>query len=632
MQEIRFGNHIIGTRYPAYIIAEIGLNHGGSVEKAKRLIDASVEAGCDCVKFQKRDLKELYTQAALNSPETQEHAIHYLLEHIQKSELSEADMIELASYAKSHGVDFMCTPWDEPSLRFLSTLDVPAFKIGSPDMGNLPLLRAAIALHKPLLVSTGMSTLSEIRQVVQFLNDHQAEYVLLHCISSYPAPYYDVHLNFLQTLQSLTSFPIGYSGHEQGVTVAVAAVAMGARVIEKHISLDKTEPGPDQRVSLEPAEFKELVRQVRLVEEAFGDSVRFPSRGEYLNHENLSKSIVTKHALQIGDVITEQDLAVKSPGKGVSPLKMSFFLGKKVTKRAIPAEDYLLEQDVSTDESDLSVPKDIRRPWGVVARMCDIDELLKCRSPYIEIHLTHTDVHNDVVNQTIYDRDLVVHGPEYDGDLLLNLSSLDESVRTRSIAFFQKSLEHARHLKPLFKNREQPVKFVVHPGGMHMERALLDKIPQLNERLFDSLSQLNHDGFELLVENMPACPWYFGGQWFHASFMNAEEIVNFSRQTGYGVVFDLSHAALYCNYYRQDLEKFTETILPVTRYLHISDAAGYNGEGLQIGDGSVDFARILPLIIKTDLWCLPEIWQGHKFGGEGFLTAIQRLKTIHPLF
>ena len=165
-----------------------------------------------------------------------------------------------------------------------------------------------------------------------------------------------------------------------------------------------------------------------------------------------------------------------------------------------------------------------------------------------------------------------------------------------------------------------------------MERPLLECIKELNANLLDSLSKLDADGFELLVENMPGSPWYFGGTWHHANFMDAKEIANFSRKTRYGIVFDTSHAALYCNRYGVNFEEYVKTILPVAKYLHLSDAANWGGEGLRIGDGTIDFKMLLKHIVKTKLWVVPEIWQGHKFGGEGFLIAMRALKTIDPRF
>lgn len=632
MRDIRFGNRYVGEKHPVYIIAEIGLNHRGKFDDAIKLIDASIEAGCDCVKFQKRSLKNLYTPSVLENPERQEHPIQYLLEHIVSSELSEDDMRKLHAYSISKGVDFSCTPWDRESMNFLKELDMPFFKIGSPDMTNLPLIRETAKNGRPLIISTGMSFATEIWEVIESLSTLGVPYVMLHCNSTYPAPLHDINLNFLRTLQEKTPYPIGYSGHDQSIGIAVAAVALGARVIEKHISLDKTQPGPDQKASLEPGEFAEMVKNIRQIETALGDFVRFPSRGEFLNREHLSKSVVASRLLKKGETITLADLEIRSPGKGTSPLKMDFFIGKTLNSRDIDLGECIKESDVFTEPDEQKITKGIKRHWGVVARMCDIDSLLHCESPYVEIHLSDKDVHNDVVNDKQYDRDLVVHAPEYDGDLLLDISSLDERVRQQSVAFMNKTLEHGRHLKSIFKNGDQKVKFVVHPGGMNMDAPLLRDVDRLYDKLLQSLRELNAEGFELLVENMPACPWYFGGQWFHASFMDAGEIADFSRRSGFGIVFDTSHAGLYCNYYKKDMQEYAEKILPVTKYIHVSDAAGFGGEGLQIGDGSIDFKKLLPRLIESDFWILPEIWQGHKFGGEGFLKAVESLKNIHPDF
>ena len=162
-----------------------------------------------------------------------------------------------------------------------------------------------------------------------------------------------------------------------------------------------------------------------------------------------------------------------------------------------------------------------------------------------------------------------------------------------------------------------------------MKKPLLDQRAQMVNNLAESLKRLNSEDFEVLVENMPPCPWYFGGQWYHGAFMDAKELVQFSQKTGYGLIFDTSHAALYCNYYKKDIEEYVKKILPYTKYLHVSDAAGFNGEGLKIGDGTIDFRMMLKYLVKTKLWFLPEIWQGHKFGGEDFVVAIRNLKLIN---
>lgn len=632
MREIKIGKRVISDTEPVYVIAEIGLNHQGDLTIAKTLVDKAVLAGVDCVKFQKRSLKTLYTHATLEKSSQQEQGVHYTLHHIVKTELSDADMASLYEYVKSKNVDFLCTPWDMESLHFLEELGVSAFKIASPDMYNLKLIGNAAGFKKPLIISTGMSFVSEIEQVVDFLHKINASFALLHCNSTYPAPYHDINLNFIKTLRERFDCVIGYSGHEAGISVPLAAIAHGARIIEKHITLDRDQEGPDHRASLLPEEFTELVRQIRIVEASLGDYARFPSRGEYLNRETLSKSLVAARDLKKGTVLTYEDIELKSPGKGTNPLKLDLFVGKTLAKRDLKKDDYLLESDVHLSEHDISVVGPGKRKWGVVARMSDIDTMIKCGSDFVEIHLTDSDINENKVYTKKYSTDLVVHGPEYNGDLLLNLSSTDPAIRQKSVEFFNKALAHARSLKRLFRNKNERVKFVVHPGGMDIREPRMDLIEIHNKNFLSSLKQLNADGFELLLENMPTCAWYFGGQQYQSNFMDAQEIVDFVTTHGYGVTFDTSHAGLYCNYFKKNLLDYAETILPVTRYFHISDATRLNGEGLQIGDGTIDFYSLLKKMEINPSWYLPEIWQGHKFGGEGYLKAVKKLREFNSNF
>ncbi len=632
MEELKIGNKKIGGSNPVFTVAEIGLNHQGDVKIAKKLIDLAVEAGFDAVKFQKRNLDKIYKKNVLANPENQEHGNHYVLENLKKTELTEAEMKDLCLYSRSKGVEFLCTPWDEESLKFLSTLNLSAYKISSADMINFKLIHAASLLNKPLIISTGMSFVSEIERLVEFLEKIRAQYILLHCNSTYPAPYHDINLKFIPTLIDKFNCNVGYSGHEQGIAVSLAAVSMGAKLIERHITLDRNLPGPDHRASLEPDEFFELMKQIRIVEASLGEPIRHPSRGEYLNREALSKSIVAARNLKMGTVLTYADLELRSPGQGTHPLKMDLFIGKKLIKRNIPKHDYLLDSDIDmfSDKlhAQISDSLSVKHKWGVVVRMNDIDSLVHSKPDFVEVHLTSSDINRDVTYHKKYPYDLVVHGSEYNEDLLLDLSSLDENIRKKSIEFFNKTLAHAKKFKHLFKNGNKPVKFIIHPGGMSMDQPLMKEKPKLYSNLADSLKKLDGKGFELLIENMPCHPWYFGGRWFHSSFMDADEIVKFAKKYKYGITFDTSHAGLFCNLYNKDLTEFAKKILPVTRYLHVSDAAGTNGEGLQIGDGTVDFKKMLTHLIKTDLWILPEIWQGHKYGGEAFLKALKKLKQI----
>ena len=630
MREIVIGNRKINEKSPVYIIAEVGLNHQGDVGLAKKLIDIAVQAGADCVKFQKRSLQKLYREGILDHPEEQEQGGQYLIRHIKQCELSNAQMEELYSYTIGKGIHFLCTPWDEESLEFLTSLNVAAYKIGSPDMSNLKLIRKVQQTGKPMIISTGMSFVSEIEQLVRFLSEINATYALLHCNSTYPAFWHDINLRFLKTLQEKYDCLVGYSGHERGIAVALAAVALGAKIIEKHLTTDRTLPGPDHKASLEPEEFKELVRNIRVVETALGEPVRFLSRGEYLNRQHLSKSLVAGRDLEKGTVLTYDDIEVKSPGKGTSPLKLNSFVGKKLILRDVKKDDYLLESDIGEYTLVKKADLGIKHSWGVVARMDDIDSLLRCNSDFVEMHLTTADIKLKRQYSKRYNLDLAIHFAEYDEDFLVDLANPDSEIRRRSVEYVNQCLEYGRSLKPLFRNGDQKVKFIIPPGGFNMNNSLADKKEELESNLHNSLQKLKADGFELLLENMPPFPWFFGGQWFAGFCMDSKEIADFSRRTGFGIAFDTSHAALYCNHAGKDFEEYVREILPVVRYVQIGDAAGLNGEGLGIGDGTVDFRMLLNYLVKTNLWILPEVWQGHKFSGEGFLVAMEKLKAIHP--
>ena len=452
-------------------------------------------------------------------------------------------------------------------------------------------------------------------------------------MSTYPAPYQDINLNFLRKLQKIGNGLVGYSGHDQGITVALAAVTLGARVIEKHLTLDRSMDGPDHRASLEPDEFKLMVEQIRVVEQALGKEERYMSRGEYMNRQILSKSLVAASDLKKGHILSYADITVRSPGKGTNPLKIDHFIGKKLIQRNVKQDEYLLESDVVTRPQEFDdLRTKTKHRWGVVARMSDISSLLNCKSHFVEVHLTDSDIIQHKLSRRKIDRDLVVHGPEYKEDLLLDLSSLNEEIRSKSVDFFNQALSYARKLKLLFNHSNRLTKFVIHPGGFSMSRPLFDQADDLYSQLEKSLGEIDFSGFDPLVENMPGLPWFFGGQWYGSIFMDSAEIVDFSKRTGYGIVFDTSHAGLYCNLYHQDLYDYAQKIKPVTKYIHIADASGSNGEGLQIGDGSINFEKLLNILLPTDLWFLPEVWQGHKFNGEGFLRAIHRLKKYHSLF
>ena len=327
-----------------FIIAEAGVNHNGSFELAKQLVDKAVWAGADCIKFQTFNSKNLvsknaqkaeYQKKTTDSSESQ-------LEMLKKLELSKEEFIELRDYCNQKGIMFLSTPFDLESIDFLASIGVKTWKIPSGEITNYPFLRAIGKRKESVIMSTGMCTLDEVRDAIKVLKDFgTTDITLLHCTTEYPAPYDSVNLKAMLTLQKEFGFKVGYSDHTNGIEVPVAAVAMGASVIEKHFTLDKNMEGPDHKASLEPDELKLMVQSIRNVEVALGDGKKQPSDAEKKNIAIARKSIVAACEIKKGEIFTEENLTAKRPGNGISPMNWAEVLGK-IAKRDF-SEDELIE-------------------------------------------------------------------------------------------------------------------------------------------------------------------------------------------------------------------------------------------------------------------------------------------------
>ena len=319
---IKIGKRSIGPEDPCFIIAEAGVNHNGDITLAKKLIDVAVEAGANAVKFQTFKTENVVTPTAEKAEyqKATTGATESQYEMIKRLELSETDFWDLSEYAKDAGIIFLSTPFDEESVDLLDQIGVPAFKIPSGEITNYPLLKKIAQKSKPIFLSTGMATLGEVEGALNHLKMHGAEeIVLLHCTTSYPAPIASVNLRAMETLRCAFRVPVGYSDHTEGITIPIAAAAMGARAIEKHFTLDRTLPGPDQRASLEPRELAAMVKAVRDVELARGSGVKCPTEEEEVIKRVARKSVVAKRDIRAGDILTEGDLAIKRPGTGIEP-------------------------------------------------------------------------------------------------------------------------------------------------------------------------------------------------------------------------------------------------------------------------------------------------------------------------
>lgn len=327
-----------------YIIAEVGVNHNGSCELAKKMIEVAKEAGADAVKFQTYQAEKLVT-AHSKKAEYQEKSsgnVESQLEMLKKIQLSQNEFVELKQHCSIVGIEFLSTPFDLESIDFLYRMGISQWKIPSGEITNLPYLTKIARTQLPVILSTGMATLQEVTEAVDVLKKNGSrDIALLHCSTEYPAPYDEINLKAMLAMQQEFGLSIGYSDHTMGIEIPVAAVAMGATIIEKHFTLDRTMEGPDHKASLEPEELKEMCKAIRNVEVAFGDGLKKPSKSEVKNIEIVRKSIVATRRIKANEFFTENNITTKRPGNGVSPMKWFDVLGRKA-KRDFE-EDELIE-------------------------------------------------------------------------------------------------------------------------------------------------------------------------------------------------------------------------------------------------------------------------------------------------
>lgn len=337
---VKIGGYSVGENEPCFIIAEAGINHNGDIEKAKMLIDAAADCGADAVKFQ----THLPECEMLPQAPTAGYVGESLFDLLKRLELSKKDHIELKDYATNKRILFLSTPFSREAADLLEELGVEAYKVGSGEMTNLPLLEHIAAKGKPILLSTGMSTLEEIKESVAFLRRFTENLVIIYCVSSYPARYEDLNLRFINRLQKEFGLPVGISDHSVGIYSALAAVALGACVVEKHFTIDRNWPGPDQKASITPPELAELVKGIRAIEKALGDA-KMVTPEELEIQKMARESVVSLVDIPEGAIIKENMVWVKRPGTGIPAKDLRKVIGKKA-RQDIKANSLIKWEDL----------------------------------------------------------------------------------------------------------------------------------------------------------------------------------------------------------------------------------------------------------------------------------------------
>jgi N-acetylneuraminate synthase len=473
-----------------------------------------------------------------------------------------------------------------------------------------------------MILSTGMADLEEIEAAVGFLKARGAQFALLHCVSTYPAPFEALNLRFIEVLKQF-GVPIGYSAHERGIMIPVVALTLGACIIEKHITLDRTLPGPDHAASLEPGGFEKMVRDLRHAETALGVPQKQLARMEVINRHVLRKSLVATRDLPAGTVITREMVGVKGPGKGLFPNQLDQLLGITLA-RDLKANDYFEEKDLlaAVPQGQIA-PHRFNRTWGLKARFHDLIDILALKPELVELHFSEDDV--DFPFQappSPYPQQLFIHAPEFFQKRLLDLGAMDDEHRERSLHILQRTIDKAAQLAPHFQGGQ--VNVVIHVGGMSMD-APQEAPAKTLLRAIDTFKLLDPKGLTLLPENLAPRPWYFGGQWNQNVFIAPEDMVQFCKELKVGMTLDISHAQLYCAYANLNLSDFVAQCLPYTKHLHFGDARGIDEEGLQIGQGVIHWDDLMAQLVQQDFSWVPEIWNGHLNNFQDFIVAVNRL-------
>lgn len=333
----------MGDGEPVLVVAEVGVNHDGDVKAALALVDAAGEAGAEAVKLQSFVPRALAAAGApLANYQRERSGASDQLAMLERLCLSAQELDAVAARCEQHGIIFLSTPFDTASATLLERLGVPAFKVASGELTNLPFLGALAARGRPLILSTGMGTLAEVGQAVSVVREADAPLILLHCVSSYPTPPEQANLRAIDTLKDAFGLPVGYSDHCLGLDASLAAVARGACLVERHLTLDRGRTGPDHAMSLEPDELRELIQRIRVTEAMLGDGCKVPQPAELNTRAVGRRSIVAARALEAGELLTAEDLAIKRPGDGLPPGRLPGLLGSRLL-RPLAEDEQLTE-------------------------------------------------------------------------------------------------------------------------------------------------------------------------------------------------------------------------------------------------------------------------------------------------
>lgn len=620
-----------------YYIAEIGKNSDGDLGRCEFLLRAVARAGADAVRFAHFSLPDSVHPDALSPAAERAWSLKLELPFRAEKLFSPDQYRTVLGWCTELGIDFIGTPWDLPSLEMFRECGVRHFKVNSLNAHHAPLLSRVLQVAERAYLSTGGLSERQVRDLCASVPLADHDVVLMHAVTAYPAPGSVINMRALEVLRRYHPM-VGYSSNDVLDTTFLAAQAMGAAFIDKHVHLTDSD-GPAHRASATVARFGAEIARVAEFSAILGRSSKQESRGEMANRDVLAKGLVMARDVPTGTPIAPADLALQLPPKGMLAESWHNVVGARAT-RDLTQGSYLFSSDVSPRRRGTAGNEDgqgdslgerglVPGTRGVVVRLKDIEEMTAGRDfDYVEVHYAAGDLNRPDTCRD-YDLDLAVHVPEYACGVLLDLCSYDEALRRYSIEVINQVMDKARGLKRHFSRCTDDVRFVIHPGALTFPALLGD--PRRQYDLFaDSMRLLDTSGLHVLVENMTPFAWFIDGDWSPRqgqsnSFMEPRAMAEFLEAHGYSMCLDLCHAKLYCNHAGIELSDYMRTVKPYVRHIHFSDCTGIDGEGVQLGDGEIDWFEVCEAFANYEHGWTPEIWNGHHDHGSKFCAAHRKL-------
>jgi len=600
------------------IIAEIGINHDGSIEKARELIDASSQSGVHAVKFQYRNLNNAYSKNA------KEIGDEILSKEINRNYLSPNQLIDLSTYAKELELEVGISFFDKKDIqdfdREIRIFDF--FKIPSVELTNGDLIDALLELNKHLYLSLGAHNESEVIDALERLPS--TGWTPMHCISNYPVTLDNARLGYITYLQDKWGLDVGYSSHDDNWEVCLLAMQMGVTVIERHITLDREANGLDHSSSSTPDHFLKMSDFSKSMPVVLaGNSPRVANQGELLNRQNLGRSYYVVSDFSEGDVLDMSNLEYRSPHTGLDKTNIGEYISRSL-KRNIEKDSVLtksiFEEDLPISDEVINSAKEMQLSLPI--RLHDYKEM-ESMFPIgaFEFHLSFDEVLSNIDTVNISPNNKYsIHLPDYiNPTQLMDPFSKDDSQKNDSLRLLERTVEFSKELQELTGEKVPIVGSfsIVHSdreGFFEDHSALLKKY-------------LQH-GVEILPQWLPPIAWYFGGS-VGLNVMNEYKDVEYLRQHGLGVCMDICHLILGRNYYNFSASDIVNNLKSQIQHIHIADAAGIDGEGLAIGDGDPENTALIKQVLNYDCLKVIEVWQGHLDNGAGFKQALIKLAEIH---